>query len=91
MPALRWVASRRQEARRWNCLDCGRGFSDVRGIPDLRVRDDPYLANEDDWRIARQLDAAFDRCDFRQLLGVYYDLAGDTTPAHASSDRSSTS
>jgi SAM-dependent methyltransferase len=69
---------------RWVCRGCGATFRALRGVPDLRVRDDPYLANEEDWRIACQLDAAFDRCDFRRLLDHYYDLAGDTTPAQCS-------
>ena len=65
----------------WSCRDCGAGFRALRGIPDLRVLDDPYLPNDEDWRIALRLDTAFDRCDFRELLDRYYELAPDVSPA----------
>lgn len=66
---------------RWNCLNCGADYRALRGIPDLRLFNDPYLANDVDWALAQELDAAFPRCDFRQLLDRYYDLAQDVRPA----------
>jgi SAM-dependent methyltransferase len=64
----------------WTCLACGAGFRALRGIPDLRVLDDPYLSNDDDWRIALQLDAEYNRLSFAGLLDRYYDLVDDLNP-----------
>ena len=58
----------------WRCLACGRSFPSLRGIPDLRIADDEFLANRDDWAIAKILDADFDRLDFRGLLDRYFEL-----------------
>ena len=60
---------------RWVCLDCGVSYRALRGIPDLRMLDDIYLSNADDWAIAGRLDDDFDRLDFRGLLDRYFDLA----------------
>jgi SAM-dependent methyltransferase len=65
---------------RWSCLGCGRRFRALRGIPDLRTRDDLYLANADDWAFAARLDAEFDRLDFLGLLGRYFDLDPEIRP-----------
>ncbi len=65
---------------RWSCRGCGAGYRAVRGIPDLRTGDDLYMPNGDDWAIARELDAGFDRLDFRGLLDLYFDLAPGITP-----------
>jgi ubiquinone/menaquinone biosynthesis C-methylase UbiE len=67
--------------RSWICLDCGAGYRGLRGIPDLRVLEDVYLANDNDWAIAEALDADFDRLDFRGLLDRYFERANDVTPA----------
>lgn len=65
----------------WLCRVCGAAHPAIRGVPDLRTADDPYLANADDLEIARRLDGAFDRLDFRGLLDLYFDLAGEVTPS----------
>ncbi len=64
----------------WACRACGRYFRALRGIPDLRVREDLYLSNEDDWAFARRLDEDYDRLDFRGLLDRYFDLADEVGP-----------
>jgi SAM-dependent methyltransferase len=50
------------------------------GIPDLRVADDTYLSNRDDWSFALALAEDFDRLDFRSVLDRYFDLAADIPP-----------
>lgn len=65
---------------RWACRSCGAAFRALRGIPDLRTRDDVYLPNEDDWAFALRLDRDFDSLDFRGLLDRYFTLASDVTP-----------
>lgn len=57
----------------WRCRACSRWFPALRGIPDLRVRQDAYLANDEDWDLARRLDADFDRLDFPGLLRRHYE------------------
>lgn len=64
----------------WHCGSCGGSGRSLRGIPDLRTREDLYLANAEDWAFARRLDAAFDRLDFRGLLGLYFDLSPEVAP-----------
>jgi SAM-dependent methyltransferase len=59
----------------WACLGCGTGFRAMRGIPDLRTAEDLFMPNDDDWAYAQQLDADYNRLDFRGLLGRYFDLA----------------
>lgn len=63
------------------CEPCGTTYRGLRGIFDLRVADDEYLANAVDWDLASALDADYARHDFRGLLERYYDLAGDVPPA----------
>ena len=70
-------------AARWRCHGCASTFRAIRGIPDLRTRDDLYLDNEADWAFARRLDADFDRLDFRGLLDRYFALDPEVTPAQA--------
>jgi SAM-dependent methyltransferase len=62
---------------RWRCDACGTAYQSLRGIPDLRIDDDLYLPNHEDWEFARRLDAEFDRRDFRGLLEYYFDLSPD--------------
>ncbi|MFO0952638.1 MAG: class I SAM-dependent methyltransferase [Isosphaeraceae bacterium] len=64
---------------RWSCRGCGAGFEAFRGIPDLRTRDDVYLDNQADLRIARRLIEDFDRRDFLGLLERYFDLEASVT------------
>ena len=64
----------------WRCRSCEASYRALRGIPDLRVREDAYLPNEDDWTFARKLDDAFDRLDFRGLLDIYFDLSPEVAP-----------
>ena len=61
----------------WRCLGCGVSYRALRGIPDLRTRDDVYLTNAEDWAIAAALDRDFDRLDFRRLLDRYFELEGN--------------
>jgi SAM-dependent methyltransferase len=61
----------------WSCGGCASRYRSLRGIPDLRIQDDVYLPNSDDWSFALQLDADYDRLDFRGLLDRYFDLASD--------------
>ena len=64
----------------WSCPSCGAGYRALRGIPDLRAREDLYLPNAEDWSFALELDAAFDRLDFRGLLDLYFDLSPEVAP-----------
>ncbi|HEV3168321.1 MAG TPA: class I SAM-dependent methyltransferase [Isosphaeraceae bacterium] len=66
---------------RWACSDCGRFYSALRGVPDLRTAEDAFLSTKADWTIARRLDDAFDQRDFPSLLEHYFDLVGDVPPA----------
>ncbi len=59
----------------WRCRSCRASNRCLRGIPDLRTREDLYLSNTDDWAFALNLDAAFGRLDFRGLLGLYFELS----------------
>ncbi len=69
------------EVGRARCDRCSTSYRGLRGIFDLRVADDEYLANAEDWRLASALDAEYSQHDFRGLLGRYYDLAGDVPAA----------
>ena len=62
------------------CSSCGATYHALRGIPDLRTLEDAYLTNADDWSIARTLDEAYDRLDFRGLLDLYFDLSPEVGP-----------
>jgi SAM-dependent methyltransferase len=64
----------------WRCLACGMSFRALRGIPDLRTRDDLFLSNADDWSFAQALDAHFDGLDFPGLLDRYFDLFPEIAP-----------
>lgn len=64
----------------WRCRACDASGRSLRGIPDLRTREDLYLPNAEDWEFARKLDAAFDGLDFRGLLDLYYDLSPEVAP-----------
>ncbi len=64
----------------WRCPSCGASNRSLRGIPDLRTREDLYLSNAEDWAFALKLDAAFDRLDFRGLLELYFDLSSEVAP-----------
>jgi SAM-dependent methyltransferase len=68
----------------WQCASCSARYRSLRGIPDLRTADDCYLPNAEDWAIARRLDEAFDRLDFRGLLDLYFDLSPEVGPDHRS-------
>lgn len=59
----------------WTCAGCAAMFGGLRGIPDLRVSDDIFMPNGEDWSFARRLDSVFDRLDFRGLLDYYFDLS----------------
>lgn len=65
----------------WSCRSCAAEFRALRGIPDLRTRDDVYLSNEEDWAFANRLVADYDRLDFRGLLDRYFDIASEVSPA----------
>jgi SAM-dependent methyltransferase len=68
----------------WRCRSCDASGRSLRGIPDLRVVEDAYLPNADDWAFALELDVAFDRLDFRGLLDLYFDLSSEVTPSQRS-------
>jgi SAM-dependent methyltransferase len=59
----------------WICPGCGTNYRGLRGIIDLRTGEDEFLSNAEDWAYAIQLDAAFDRLDFRGMLGLYFELS----------------
>ncbi len=59
----------------WSCSDCSAAYEAIRGIPDLRTTDDLYMPADADRALARELDADYDRHDFRGLLERYYDLS----------------
>lgn len=63
-----------------SCPSCKRLYPTLRGIPDLRVEDDLYLANAEDWRFAKELDRDFDRLDLAGLLRRYYELSPEIPP-----------
>src|SRR3954452_1731834 len=64
----------------WRCLRCASTFRSLRGIPDLRVTEDGFLANEEDWAYALRLDADYDRLYFRGLPERYFDLSAEAIP-----------
>src|SRR5207245_2958700 len=55
-------------------------YRGLRGIIDLRTGEDGFLPNSEDWEYASQLDADFDRLDFRGLLDRYFDLSPEIPP-----------
>ena len=61
--------------RSWTCPGCGSRYRGLRGIIDLRVGEDEFLPNREDWEYAERLDEDFDRLDFRGLLDRYFDLS----------------
>ncbi len=61
--------------RAWTCPGCGASYRGLRGIIDLRTREDEFLSNREDWDYASRLDEDFDRLDFRGLLDRYFDLS----------------
>lgn len=67
-------AGKLREGSQWTCGHCGASYRSLRGIPDLRVAEDGFLSNEEDWEQAVRLDAEFDRLDFRGLLECYFEL-----------------
>jgi SAM-dependent methyltransferase len=64
----------------WTCAGCSRAYRSLRGIPDLRTFDDPFLPNDRDWEYALALDRDYDRLDFRGLLERYFDLSPEILP-----------
>ncbi len=68
------------EADRAWCGSCAASYRSLRGIFDLRVAEDEYLANAKDWELALVLDEEYTQHDFEGLLERYYDLAGDVPP-----------
>ena len=64
----------------WDCPGCGVSYRSLRGIPDLRVADDGYLPNAEDWSLALALDAAYDDLDFLGLLSLLLDLGPPLKP-----------
>ena len=67
-------------ADRGTCRSCGARFRALRGILDLRTRDDLYLSNEEDWAFALRLDEDYERQDFLGLLNRYFALAAAVSP-----------
>ncbi len=63
--------------RNWTCPGCGAGYRGLRGVVDLRTREDEFLSNREDWDYAARLDEDFDRLDFRGLLERYFDLSSE--------------
>lgn len=62
------------------CPACGVGYRSLLGIPDLRVAEDQFLANDADWAHARRLAEDYHRLDFRGLLERHYDLGPPLPP-----------
>ena len=65
------------------CAGCGRGFDVLRGIPDLRVADGPYITNAGDREKARRIAAAYDGSGFADLVALYYRLTPEVPPDDA--------
>jgi len=57
------------------CSGCGSRYRSLRGILDLRVRDDVFLSNEADWEFALKLNDVYEQVDFEGLLQRYFALS----------------
>lgn len=62
------------------CRNCARSFPVVLGIPDFRLRPDPYLGIAKDHAKARLLAERFDDLDLRGLVEYYWQLTPSTPP-----------
>lgn len=65
------------------CLACDRRYPVIAGIPDLRVRPDPYITPEQDREKGRRLAARAADLSFEELVRYYYSITPAVPPAHA--------
>lgn len=68
---------------RYECVQCGRQYPVLFGIPDFRLRSDRYLALDEERDKARRLFDASSGLSFRELLRYYYSITDDVSPERA--------
>lgn len=62
------------------CEPCGRVYPVICGIPDFRLRPDPYIGIEEDRAKGRILWESAQRMTFEELLRHYYDITEEDPP-----------
>ena len=65
-------------AERYTCGVCDRDYPVVLGIPDFRLRADPYLGLDEDREKAARLARRSELTDFRGLVEYYWSITPDT-------------
>ncbi len=67
----------------YSCLDCGKTYPVVLGIPDFRVFPDPYIEYEDDRDKAKLLMAQSHKLSFKELVQFYWEITPVVSPDRA--------
>lgn len=62
----------------YDCDACNLSYPVVLGIPDFRLRPDPYLSIADDHEKGRKLAERFHELEYRGLMEYYWQLTPDT-------------
>ena len=65
------------------CARCARRYPVVLGIPDLRLKADPYIDPESDRAKGKKLAAKFDELSFAELVAYYYSITPAVPAVHA--------
>jgi ubiquinone/menaquinone biosynthesis C-methylase UbiE/uncharacterized protein YbaR (Trm112 family) len=63
----------------YSCLECGRKYPVVLGIPDFRVFPDPYIDYEDDYKKAQYLADQSAELDFKGLVELYWKITPEVS------------
>lgn len=72
-----------ESAEAYYCRACSRSYPVLCGIPDLRLRPDPYIGLAEDREKGARLWAQAQRLTFEQLLHHYYDITAEVPPGLA--------
>lgn len=69
-----------RKEKRYVCNGCTRGYPILHGIPDFRLKSDPYLSLEEERAKAARLADYSNDHDFAALVRYYYDITDDVPP-----------
>jgi SAM-dependent methyltransferase len=73
----------REDVERYECAPCARGYPVVIGIPDFRLRPDPWIGFEDDRAKGIALELQTRDADFETTVRAYWAMTPDTPRALA--------
>ena len=75
-PACRGAVSSAPNAYR--CVECGRQFPVVLGVPDFRIEPDPWIGLEDDREKARRLESMTNGASLEAMVRAYWSMTPGT-------------